>query len=215
MRKRIITFVVAATFGLADVPADRATAMPFGNPAGIRVANEKISTMEPVHCRRYVHRHRWGHGWGRGCRIRDRGTHFRSRSSFIRLGRPRTHVHHHRIHRPHMHRPHRSHMHRPHMHHHHMRPGGGRRRSDIRLKHDIVLLQRLGNGLALYSFRYLWSDRVYVGVMAQEVQAVRPDAVLRGGDGFLRVDYGRLGMRIQTWDEWIALPRRETNIPAP
>jgi hypothetical protein len=76
--------------------------------------------------------------------------------------------------------------------------------SDIRLKRDIVELQQLGNGLRLYRFRYLWSRRLYVGVMAQEVEAIRPDAVARGEDGYLRVDYSRLGLRLQTWDEWRA-----------
>jgi Chaperone of endosialidase len=74
--------------------------------------------------------------------------------------------------------------------------------SDIRLKRDIVLLTRLDNGIGLYRFRYDWSDRLYVGVMAQEVEAIRPDAVVRGADGYLRVAYGRLGLRFMTWDEW-------------
>jgi hypothetical protein len=38
--------------------------------------------------------------------------------------------------------------------------------------------------------------------MAQDVAQLRPDAVLRGADGFLRVDYGRLGTRLMTRDEW-------------
>ncbi len=74
--------------------------------------------------------------------------------------------------------------------------------SDVRLKHDIVLLKRLDNGIGLYRFRYNWSDRLYVGVMAQEVEAIRPDAVTRGADGYLRVTYGRLGLRFMTWSEW-------------
>jgi len=41
-------------------------------------------------------------------------------------------------------------------------------------------------------------------VMAQEVAATRPDAVQQGADGYLRVDYARLGLRMQTWDEWVA-----------
>jgi hypothetical protein len=36
--------------------------------------------------------------------------------------------------------------------------------------------------------------------MAQEVADLKPDAVSRGADGYLRVNYGRLG----TWDEWTA-----------
>ena len=81
--------------------------------------------------------------------------------------------------------------------------------SDIRLKRDIVLLDRLPNGIGLYRYRYIWSDQVYVGVMAQEVAQIVPDAVVRGADGFLRVNYARLGMRLLTWDEWAAKSRRE------
>lgn len=81
--------------------------------------------------------------------------------------------------------------------------------SDMRLKRDIVRVSHLDNGLGLYRYRYLWSDQVYVGVMAQEVAAVRPDAVMRGTDGWLRVNYARLGMKLQTWDEWQASPRAQ------
>ncbi len=60
------------------------------------------------------------------------------------------------------------------------------------------------NGLQLYRYRYAWSDPFYVGVLAQEVLEVAPSAVLRGADGYLRVDYARLGLRLQPWDDWIA-----------
>ena len=76
--------------------------------------------------------------------------------------------------------------------------------SDIRLKRDIAALGQHANGLNLYRFRYLWSDTVHVGVMAQEVASARPDAVRQGADGYLRVDYARLGLRMRTWDEWVA-----------
>jgi Chaperone of endosialidase len=88
-------------------------------------------------------------------------------------------------------------------------PGGGVPVSDIRLKRDIALLERLPNGLGLYRYRYTWSNQVYVGVMAQEVAEIVPDAVVHGPDGFLRVNYERLGMRLLTWDEWVATPHRE------
>jgi hypothetical protein len=81
---------------------------------------------------------------------------------------------------------------------------GGGRRSDIRLKHDIVMLGRLDNGLGFYRFSYNGSNKAYVGVMAQEVQAVMPEAVIRGSDGYLRVYYDRLGLRMQKWDDWVA-----------
>jgi len=77
--------------------------------------------------------------------------------------------------------------------------------SDARLKRDIVLVGRLDDGLGLYQYRYLWSDTVYVGVMAQEVALIHPDAIVRGGlDDYLRVDYGRLGLRLMTLPEWEA-----------
>jgi hypothetical protein len=76
--------------------------------------------------------------------------------------------------------------------------------SDIRLKRDITQVGEVDSGIHLYRYRYLWSDTIYVGVMAQEVAAVKPDAVLRGADGYLRVDYARLGLRLQTWDQWTA-----------
>ena len=76
--------------------------------------------------------------------------------------------------------------------------------SDIRLKRDIVAVGHLENGIGLYRYRYIWSDQVYVGVMAQEVAEIVPDAVVYGDDGYLRVDYARLGRRLITWDEWVA-----------
>jgi hypothetical protein len=82
--------------------------------------------------------------------------------------------------------------------------GGGGRRSDIRLKHDIVLLGHLNNGLGFYRFVYDGGERTYVGVIAQEVQAVRPDAVVRGQDGYLRVLYGKLGLTFDSYEHWMA-----------
>jgi hypothetical protein len=70
------------------------------------------------------------------------------------------------------------------------------------------MLGHLHNGLGFYRFSYNGSDKTYVGVMAQEVQAVLPEAVVRGGDGYLRVYYDRLGLRMQTWDEWVASGQR-------
>jgi hypothetical protein len=82
--------------------------------------------------------------------------------------------------------------------------GGGGRRSDLALKHDVVLLGHLDNGLGYYRFSYLGSDKAYVGVIAQEVQTVRPDAVTRGSDGYLRVYYEKLGLTFRTYRDWLA-----------
>jgi hypothetical protein len=40
--------------------------------------------------------------------------------------------------------------------------------------------------------------------MAREVTEVAPEAVVRGLDGYLRVDDGRLGLRLLTWQEWLS-----------
>jgi polysaccharide export outer membrane protein len=76
--------------------------------------------------------------------------------------------------------------------------------SDIRLKHDITLLGRLDNGLGFYRFIYNGDNKAYVGVMAQEVEAVMPDAVVTGPDGYLRVRYDKLGLKFESYDDWIA-----------
>jgi hypothetical protein len=82
--------------------------------------------------------------------------------------------------------------------------GGGARRSDMRLKHDIVLLGRMDDGLGYYRFVYNGGHTAYVGVMAQEVRTVAPDAVTRGPDGYMRVSYDRLGLPFETYDQWVA-----------
>jgi hypothetical protein len=46
--------------------------------------------------------------------------------------------------------------------------------------------------------------KAYVGVMAQEVQSVLPRAVVRGDDGYLRVFYDMVGVKFETYDQWVA-----------
>jgi len=82
--------------------------------------------------------------------------------------------------------------------------GGGGRRSDIELKHDVVLLGHLANGLGYYRFSYLGSSKPYVGVIAQEVERLMPEAVIRGRDGYLRVYYEQLGLKLRTYTDWLA-----------
>src|SRR3984893_3161293 len=78
------------------------------------------------------------------------------------------------------------------------------RRSDMMLKHDISLLGHLDNGLGFYRFSYNGSDKAYVGVMAQEVQTILPEAVVRDRDGYSKVLYDKLGLKFQTYHHWIA-----------
>ena len=92
------------------------------------------------------------------------------------------------------------------------RRGGGGRRSDMRLKHDIVLLGRLDDGLGYYRFVYNGGHTAYVGVMAQEVRAVAPEAVSRGADGYLRVSYDLLGLPFETYQQWIATGAHLPNV---
>jgi outer membrane immunogenic protein len=65
--------------------------------------------------------------------------------------------------------------------------------SDARLKRDVTLLGRRGDGLGVYAYKYLWSDAVHVGVMAQEVALIYPAAVVRDElTGYMAVNYGML-----------------------
>jgi Protein of unknown function (DUF3300) len=90
--------------------------------------------------------------------------------------------------------------------------GGGGRRSDIELKHDVALLGHLANGLGYYRFSYLGSSKLYVGVIAQEVQSLVPEAVIRGRDGYLRVRYEQLGLKLRSYTDWLGSGAK---IPAP
>ena len=76
--------------------------------------------------------------------------------------------------------------------------------SDRRLKTDIVQVGLLRAGIPLYRFRYIGRDDVHVGVMAQDVLPVVPEAVITDASGFMRVDYRRLGTRMMTLTDWEA-----------
>jgi hypothetical protein len=76
--------------------------------------------------------------------------------------------------------------------------------SDRRLKTDVVAVGMLRAGIPLYRFRYIGRDGVFVGVMAQDVLPVVPEAVITDASGFMRVDYRRLGTRMMTLAEWQA-----------
>lgn len=63
--------------------------------------------------------------------------------------------------------------------------------SDARLKRDVEPLGKRG-AHNWYRFRYHGSDDVHEGVMAQEVLAIQPEAIVLDPSGFYRVDYGVL-----------------------
>jgi hypothetical protein len=61
--------------------------------------------------------------------------------------------------------------------------------SDRGLKVDVVRVGTAFNGLSFYKYRLVGEDTVRVGMMADEVEQLRPEAVAMGEDGFKRVDY--------------------------
>jgi hypothetical protein len=62
--------------------------------------------------------------------------------------------------------------------------------SDERLKRNIVKRGELPSGIGVYEYDIF--DRHEVGVLAQEVQAIRPDLVHMHDSGYLMVNYGGL-----------------------
>jgi hypothetical protein len=62
--------------------------------------------------------------------------------------------------------------------------------SDRRMKYDVVQIGQLYDGLRVYRFKYVGDDTVHIGLMAQEVEKVYPDAVTHV-DGVKFVDYGK------------------------
>jgi Chaperone of endosialidase len=68
--------------------------------------------------------------------------------------------------------------------------------SDLRLKDNVRRIGRTQSGLPLYVFSYKGRPEQFTGVMAQDVLAVRPDAVSVGSNGYYAVDYHKLGLRM-------------------
>ena len=69
--------------------------------------------------------------------------------------------------------------------------------SDARLKTAIVPAGTTSSGFNLYDFSYIGQPEVWRGVMAQEVLKTHPEAVSTGSNGFLAVDYGMLGLKME------------------
>jgi len=63
--------------------------------------------------------------------------------------------------------------------------------SDERLKENIEKVGKL-DGHSLYRYNYKGHDKEHIGVMAQEVEKKRPDAVHKTAGGVRIVDYGAL-----------------------
>ncbi|QSZ11761.1 tail fiber domain-containing protein (plasmid) [Rhizobium leguminosarum] len=64
--------------------------------------------------------------------------------------------------------------------------------SDRRLKIDIRRLGTSAEGIPVYAFRYIWGGPLFVGTMAQDLLAIRPEAVIETALGYYMVDYDKL-----------------------
>jgi len=72
--------------------------------------------------------------------------------------------------------------------------------SDIRMKENIEQVGKLANGLNVYTYEYKPEFRddpfaghgKHIGVMAQEVEEIMPEAVITRPDGYKMVNYGVL-----------------------
>jgi hypothetical protein len=64
--------------------------------------------------------------------------------------------------------------------------------SDRRLKHDIIPVGNLANGIKTYAYSYLGSDTRYFGVIADEVMQIMPEAIVANDNGYMMVDYRKV-----------------------
>lgn len=65
--------------------------------------------------------------------------------------------------------------------------------SDDRLKSNISLVARRGDGVGIYEFSYTGSEQRFKGVMASEIEAIYPSAV-SWDNGYRKVDYAKIGV---------------------
>lgn len=61
--------------------------------------------------------------------------------------------------------------------------------SDERLKDDIAVIGKTHDGQPIHIFKYKGDDKPTIGLMAQEVEKVRPEAVSMDPSGFKKVNY--------------------------
>ena len=61
--------------------------------------------------------------------------------------------------------------------------------SDVRLKENLREVGKLYNGLSVYCFNFIGSKVSQLGLLAQEVAEVKPEAVFADANGYLMLDY--------------------------
>ena len=73
-----------------------------------------------------------------------------------------------------------------------MGPAGIAMYSDKYLKENLERVGTTEAGIPVYRYNYLWDDTPRVGVLAQDVAPVIPEAVTSTPSGWLAVDYGKV-----------------------
>lgn len=69
---------------------------------------------------------------------------------------------------------------------------GGFKGSDRRTKEDITRVGKTDSGLPIYTYRYKNGGLMEMGVMAQDVEKMKPEAVAHTPEGLMAVDYGQI-----------------------
>jgi len=107
MRKIVLTLSAAAALLAAGSIAERANAVPLGNPSGIAAAQEDVGTVDKVHCvPGWVHH--YPTEWRRRDGCRRYGYYYGPTVYYQSFGFHRGHrIHSHRFHSHHIHRGHR------------------------------------------------------------------------------------------------------------
>ena len=69
--------------------------------------------------------------------------------------------------------------------------------SDERLKRDVTKIGQSIDGHNIYKFKYVSSDREFIGVKAQEVLKKKPEAVGKLSNGFYAVYYDMIDVNFK------------------
>jgi hypothetical protein len=69
MHPLLLTVAAGAGLGLIVLTTSPADSITITTPTAVRQTADALALTEAVHCRRYLHWHRNGHGWSRGCSV--------------------------------------------------------------------------------------------------------------------------------------------------
>ena len=85
MRLHLLTVIAGASLALISHATSPAHSITLTTQMGFRQAADALHLTEDVHCRKYRHRHKRGHGWSRGCGVEAK-TSSPQRSGIVRDG---------------------------------------------------------------------------------------------------------------------------------